>query len=261
MTPQTLDDVIARLEEIIQYSKTNNDRAGYFAALYQKVTYKVKEWVSKGEFANNQNLAQLDVAFANRYFEAYDLWKNGKPTSKSWAVAFENCKLPSRLVLQHLLLGMNAHINFDLGIATVQVSNGKPDDLKNDFDSINLILSSLTNKVTSELNVVSPLLSFLGFSGTKSNFMLVQFSMENARDGAWCFAEDLARLTPSEDAYSKFIAQRDEEIGALGDSLTKTTGLMTFGMWLIHLFEWKNVKRIVDMLSSYSKPYKWDMKI
>ncbi len=257
---KTLDEVITHLENIVKESKKNKSRAGYFAALYHKVTVRVKEDIEKGQFSNGNSLANLDITFANRYFDAYQKWKNGEPVSKSWKVAFENCEKPSRLVLQQLLLGMNAHINFDLGIATVEVANGDIDSYKNDFDAINIILSSLTYGIISKLNVISPLLSTLGFSGTSSNFMLIQFSMGNARDGSWCFAEKLSGLYKDQAAYSKAIEERDTEIAELGNSLTKTTGILTIGLWLIHLFELKNVNRVIKILSEYAKPYMKDMK-
>lgn len=257
---KTLDEVIAHLANIVKESKTDKSRAGYFAALYYKVTVKVKEGIDKGQFSNGGSLANLDVTFANRYFDAYHKWKNGEPMSRSWKVAFDNCDKSSRLVLQQLLLGMNADINLDLGIATVEVANGEIESYKNDFDAINIILSSLTYGIINKLNVISPLLSTLGFSGTSSNFMLIQFSMGNARDGSWCFAEDLSKLYKDQAAYAKLIDQRDVEIAELANSLTTTAGMMTFGLWVIHLFEMKNVRKIIETLSDYAKPYMKDMK-
>ena len=257
---KTLDEVIIHLDNIVKESKNHKNRAGYFAALYYKVTVKVKEGIDKGQFSNGSSLANLDITFANRYFDAYQRWKNGEPLSRSWKVAFDNCEKPSRLVLQQLLLGMNAHINFDLGIATVEVAKGDIDSYKNDYDAINIILSSLTYGIINKLNVISPLLSTLGFSGTSSNFMLIQFSMGNARDGSWCFAEKLSGLYGDQAAYSKLIEERDAEITVLGDSLTKTSGILSFGLWLIHLFELKNVNKIIEILSDYAKPYMKDVK-
>jgi hypothetical protein len=268
-TPQhthTLEEVIERLVRIIDQAKKEHDRAGYFAALYHKVTVKVKEGVDRGQFANGESLARLDIMFANRYFDALEQWQNkqkGKaylPMSKSWEVAFTNAEKSSRLVLHHLLLGMNAHINLDLGIATVEVADGNIDTLRNDFDAINIILSSLTYGVMNKLNMVSPLLSFLGFSGTKSNSMLIQFSMGNARDGSWCFAEDLAAKYTDLPAYQKLILDRDIEIAELGTSLTSSRGVLKFGIWLIQLFEWNNVRRIIVQLGDFKKPYKKEME-
>lgn len=253
---QTLEEVISRLEQIIMDSKEKGDRNGYFAALYHKVTVAVKEGIEKGQFTNGNNLARLDVTFANRYFAAYDEWQQNRTASSSWTVAFENAEKPSRLVLQHLLLGINAHINLDLGIAAVEVANGNINSLRDDYASINMILSALTYGVIHKLNVISPLLSFLGFSGTGSTSMLVQFSMGNARDGSWVFAENLALKVPGSEDYHNFIVSRDQEIAALGQSLTQSKGVFRIGIWLIHLFEKKNVRKVISILTDYKKLYR-----
>lgn len=254
-----IDEVLLLLEEIIHRSENNKDRIGYFAALYHKVTCKVKEGIENGQFGNGEGIEQLDVMFANRYLYALQQWKSGQPVSRSWEVAFKASQKRSNLILQHLLLGINAHINLDLGIATVETcKGGKLEDLQKDFDSINTILAALTYGVINTLDLVSPLLSFLGFRGTKSNSMLVQFSIGNARDGSWCFAEDLFKKSGNE--YIEFIKSRDFEIAELGENLIKQTGFLRFGVWLIHVFEWKNVRRVIDILHTYKKPYKKELK-
>lgn len=254
----TLDEVIARLEAIISHSIQHKDRCGYFAALYYKVTLKVKEGIAAGQFGDGVNIARLDVQFANRYFHAYDQWQQGKPVTKSWEVAFTAAKKRSCIILQHLLLGMNAHINLDLGIATCEIADGDIDNLRVDYNNINLILSSLTYGVISQLNLLSPFMSILGFRGTTSNSMLVQFSLANARDGSWCFAEALA-LRQGQD-YGEFILQRDKEIAGLGDSLVHNRGFLKIGVWLIHLFEKKDVRYVIDVLNDGRKPYMKELK-
>ncbi|NIG56543.1 DUF5995 family protein [Chitinophaga sp. Cy-1792] len=253
----TLDDVLAKLESIIARSIKEKDRSGYFAALYYKVTLKVKEGIAAGQFGDGANISRLDVQFANRYFQAYDQWQQGKPVTKSWEVALNATKQRSCLILQHLLLGMNAHINLDLGIATCEVAAGNLEAIRTDYNNINLILSSLTYGVISQLNILSPFMSVLGFRGTRSNSMLVQFSMGNARDGSWCFAEVLAQQQGT--AWNDCITQRDSEIAELGGSLIKNSGFLKIGIWLIHLFENKNVRYIIDVLNDFKKPYKKEL--
>lgn len=256
---KNIDEVLVLLEHIIKESEEQGSRLGFFAALYHKVTYEVKVGIENGQFANGPQLAQLDVLFANRYFHALEQWKAGKPVSRSWQVAFESSKMPSKLVLQHLLLGINAHINLDLGIATVEAAaGGDIDGLRSDFNAINTVLSSLTYSVFNKLNLISPLLSFLGFTGTRSNSMLVQFSIGNARDGSWCFAEDLSRLSQAD--AEKFVLARDQSIAELGATIVHNKGWMALLVWLIHLLEWKNVRRIIGVLHTYKKPYKWDIE-
>lgn len=230
-------------------------RLGYFATLYLKVTKSVKEGIANGQFQDGPRMEKLDVVFASRYLDAYNSWINHQPTTQSWAIAFEQADKSSILVLQHLLLGMNAHINLDLGIAAVEVCNAESQPismLQADFDAINNIIAALTNQVLYELGQVSPLLSILGLHASNYNSALIQFTIGNARDGAWCFAEDLIQKTGND--YTAFINQRDATIAQLGESLIHGTGFpMKFTLWLIHVFEWHNPSKIIRTLDQYQK--------
>ena len=254
MQAATIDDVLTRLEEIIDHSISANNRAGYFAALYHKVTRSVKEGIQKGQFDDGARMEKLDVLFANRYLLAYEQWKNSLPVTGSWQIAFETTKRSSPLLLQHLLLGMNAHINLDLGIAAVETA--AKDDLKNisnDFNSINIIIASLTYELLRDINRVSPLLSLIGLHATNYNSLIIQFSIANARDGAWRFAEELYNKKDSD--YDNCIKERDNNIAALGQSLVHANPILRFTLWIVHLFEWKKPSRIINVLTAYKKEY------
>lgn len=247
----TIDDVLTQLEDIIAGSIRTNDRMGYFAALYYKVTASVKDGIAKGQFQNGALMERLDVTFANRYLGALAAWKNSQPLSDSWRIAFETTKKSSALVLQQLLLGMSAHINLDLGIAAAEISAGQMDSVQADFNSINTVISALTYQVVNDIDRMSPLLSLLGLHYNNQTSILIQFSIDNARDGAWCFAEDLVKKQGAD--YENFIAQRDQTITRLAGGLINMTGFMRFTVWLIHLFEWKNPARIIRALHEDAK--------
>ncbi len=254
MPAQTIDQVIAELEDILNECVRSKSRLGYFAALYHKVTCRVKEGILKGEFEDGARMERLDVLFANRYIHAYRQWKSGGQPTGSWQVAFEASKRRGVLVLQHLLVGINAHINLDLGIAAVETAAGSDiDALQKDFNSINTILAALTYEVVSDINRVSPLLSLMGFHATNYNAILIQFTISNARDGAWCFADDLAKKTGA--VYDTCIAERDVTIRKLAEGLTCPSGLLKFTVWFIHLFEWRNPAKVIEVLRGYQKKY------
>jgi hypothetical protein len=252
MPENTIDDIIIALENVISKCIAEKSRLGYFASLYLKVTQSVKDGIAAGQFQDGARMEKLDVVFASRYLDAYKKWRNLEPTTLSWEIAFEQTEKSSILVLQHLLLGINAHINLDLGIAAVEVSAGQPlAMLSQDFDAINSIIAALTNQVLFELGQVSPLLSLLGLHASNANSALIQFSIGNARDGAWCFAENL--IAQKGQAYADCITARDKTIQQLGDSLVETTGFMKLTVWLIHLFEWRNPALIIKTLRDYQK--------
>ena len=255
MQINTIDDVLTALEALIDESIRTGSRLGYFAALYYKMTDRVRQGIGAGEFDDGKRIEMLDVRFASRYLDALGRWKankNDPAITASWKLVFEAAEKSSVLLLQHLLAGINSHINLDLGIATADVAGGPGMvSIHNDFNTINGIIGSLTYEVVTEISRISPLLSLLGLHATNETTVLVQFSIGNARDGAWAFAEELS-AQPAGSAAA-FIGSRDKTIAQLGTDLIRVKGLARFTCWLIHLFEWRNPARITKALREYQK--------
>ena len=239
MTPKsikTIDEVISALDQIVAESEQNNDTAGYFAALYRKVTIKVKEGIASGYFDDGPRMEQLDVVFALRYLDAYAATRRNEPVTESWQKTFDLSDNYWPIVLQHLLMGMNAHINLDLGIAAVEASDGKNlADLENDFNRINEILSSLVHEVQGDLSAVWPALKFILKWTGKVDDYLVDFSMKLARDGAWKFANQLAAVPDSDKDLA--IALRDQKVAAKTDVILKPGLIAKLVLRLIRITE------------------------
>jgi hypothetical protein len=193
MPLQTIDEVLAALDGIVQRAWDEKSRLGYFAALYRRVTRAVKSEMAAKQFSDCSRMETLDVVFASRYLDALSAFQtNGNP-SHCWKVAFHACPDDSLLILQHLLAGMNAHINLDLGVAAAQVSPGDQlPQLKSDFDEINAVLAAQVAAVENEMATVSPLLKDLSTVGLKSETTLINFNIDLARKAAWFVAQRLA---------------------------------------------------------------------
>jgi len=193
MAVNTIDDVVGALDSIIQRAWDEKSRMGYFAALYRRVTLAVRDGVSSGRFHNGPLMERLDVVFASRYLDALAAYQSGGTPSRSWKLAFVACSDDSRLILQHLLAGMNAHINLDLGIASAQVSPGDQlPQLKTDFDEINDVLAAQVAAVESEMAALSPLVKNLSTVGLSSETTVINFDIDLARKAAWFLAQRLA---------------------------------------------------------------------
>ena len=220
MVANTIDEVIDILGEIIETSKNDESTLGYYAALYQKVTISVKDKLLTNYFDDDERMEQLDVLFANRYLLAYSNHKQGQPITKSWDMAFQVSNKNSLIVLQHLLLGMNAHINLDLGIAASEISDSSSIDmLHSDFNKINELLASLVEEIQNDLSKIWPtLVKILKFANKVDDFF-INFSMSIARDGAWKFANELVAQKEISD-NNHLIALRDDKIAALSKSIT-----------------------------------------
>lgn len=199
MSVTNFTEVILRLEQIIAWAKTNESPLGYFAALYYKMTLAVRDAVIRGEFENGSRMEQVDVAFARRYFEAFDTWQAGGTPTASWHIAFEVAQDKQITVMQHLLLGMNAHINLDLCIAAASVRQRDAIfGLRKDFMHVNKIIESLTNQTQSQLAKIWLPFDWLDQLFRTEDEGWIEFSISAARGASWkaaqliAFAPDLA---------------------------------------------------------------------
>lgn len=243
----TIDDVIAQLTAIVEWSKQNNSRIGYFAALYRKVTIQVKKGIQENYFDDGPRMERLDVIFANRYIQACHQYLSGQTPTQSWVRAFDATQQWWPIVLQHLLLGMNAHINLDLGIAAVETVS--PEDLpklKGDFEKINQVLASLVGNVQSELAEIWPVLKLLNRYLGSVQTAIINFSMEKARDAAWSFAEQLAPLDESQ--RQQAIIEKDEMMALFSNVISHpgTTGTIIIG--IIRLGERGTTRQRIEIL-------------
>jgi hypothetical protein len=243
----TIDEVIIILEGIIQNAEKNNDTLGYFAVLYQKVTKEVKAGIAEGFFDDGPRMERLDVIFANRYLEAYFDYKNKEIFTESWDMTFKYSTKYWPIVLQHLLMGMNAHINLDLGIAAATVMKNKNiDDLESDFNKINEVLSSLINEVQQNLSEIWPPLKWLLKLSGKIDDHITDFNMKIARDGAWKFAKSI--VGKSEREVETLIVERDRKVAVKSRIITNPGFLVSTLFILVRIGERGSVSEKIEKL-------------
>ena len=241
----TIDGVIHSLDRIIAWSKQHKKQTGYFAALYRKVTVRVRDGIQHGEFENGERMEKLDVIFANRYLEAFEAYCHQQPTTCVWQLAFELGEKWSPIVLQHLMIGMNAHINLDLGIAAAQtVDHAELPSLKTDFDNINTLLASLVNEVQDELAHIWPPFKWIDRFAGKTDEALADWGMKQARDQAWQFALDYAAATDKQQSLDCM----DKKMYLLGLLLAKPSLRMRLILLGIRLAEHGGIPRKIEIL-------------
>jgi hypothetical protein len=240
-----IEEVLEKLDQIISECRSKQSRIGYFAILYRQVTRRVRDGILAGEFEDNPRMEVLDVLFAKRFIDAYEGWVQSQAITESWRLAFEASKSTKHLVLQHLLLGINAHINLDLGIAASETMKGKDlEAIKSDFDQINFILSELVDDVKTNISKVSPIFGWLIPLAKGRDEMLLNFSIQIARDGAWKYAGEY-HIDPNKNFQ---IQDRDKNIAALAKKLINPGKFLGFLIKIVGFAEWKSVSKTMDQL-------------
>lgn len=181
-----LDVTLAALCDV---ARRATDAAGYFPAMYARVTANVGERMARGEFDDDTRMERFVDAFAQRYLHSL-----ATPGPRCWAVAAEAAPEAKMLVVQHLLLGINAHVNFDLPQTVVALAGpGALEPLRADFDAVNRVLAETYDELLGDLDRVT---RWTGRAAAHGGGRLFRFSLTAARDQAWRTAERLWAEAP-----------------------------------------------------------------
>ncbi|MDP2316612.1 MAG: DUF5995 family protein [Pseudomonadota bacterium] len=249
MRPTTIDGVLTELDRRIAHARSTSSSLGYFPALYRRVTARIQQGVRDGEFEDDERMERMDVVFANRYLDACAAHDAGARSTAAWQLSFEAGRMWPPLVLQHLLLGMNAHINLDLGVAAAETAPGQAlPSFQKDFNHINTILASLLDSVKADLEAIWPLLGRFDHAIGSTEDVIANFSMRKARGAAWAFAEELAATPIAQ--HPAAIARRDAEVTAFGHFLLRPGFFIQAPMLLVRVFERGTVPSKIDHLAS-----------
>ena len=148
-----------------------------------------------------------------------------------------------------LLLGMNAHINLDLGIAaaTVAPTPAELQALWPDFKTINEVLSRLVKVVEDELGQISPRLAHIEDFAPGLEDRIFDFGIDVARDFAWSLAKELSITPPS--GWGAVIAKRDALVAEMAAGLYPLHGLAGEVQRWIHGAESADVRFNIQVIA------------
>jgi Family of unknown function (DUF5995) len=231
-----IDALIERMKDLLEPLEAAGDPKRIFHATYLRTTIAVAAEIRRpGGFADPEWTERWDIAFADLYLDALEQAQAGLQPSRPWVIAFG---APPRLpVLNRLLLGMNAHINYDLPQALLAVITDEEFDdaeliarREEDHKAIDDILASRVSAEGDELaGVAGPgtlrdrVLRPLNQSGTKR-------FLREARRKVWANANTLSQARRAGDAaYAARLAELEEL------SAAKVTQLQAPGQVLLKL--------------------------
>jgi hypothetical protein len=214
---EEIDALVARMEALLVPLEARGDPRRYFHGTYLRTTRAVGAELADGGFVDPPWVERWDVAFAQLYLDALEADQRGDPPSGPWQVAFSaadqrGASLPP---LRHVLLGMNAHINYDLPQALLAVIDDRefqdPELLTRreaDHRHIDTVLAARVGAEDTELDQVSGRRSLVDRLLIPANRLGTRRFLKESRAKVWANARALAlarRQGP--DAYSALLAE------------------------------------------------------
>jgi Family of unknown function (DUF5995) len=155
--PENIDDALDCMEMGLRFFHETHDRRAIFLRLYYLMTLEVykaihgcKPYEGSRTFLDPGWVHRLSGHFSSLYFESLTAPKS----DRAWWAAHHIAEQPRSTVVQNAILGINAHINFDLPRAIA--TNLNPAELpdykvmqkrKFDHDQVNDLLVRTINPV------------------------------------------------------------------------------------------------------------------
>ena len=218
----TIPQVAVLLEGVEAHCLLRRDRRGVFATAYLGITRAVEGEIQAGAFHDAAWATRYLVAFGNLYRRALLAWESGDHAAvpKAWRIAFQCAGEGWGLVIQHLLLGINAHINHDLAVALAQVGIDPDRPLRYaDHTHINAVLEGATEQLKAGVSAkYAPILERVDWIAGRLDDDLTRFSIPKARDHAWSCAVALAAAR-GETERSILLRALDEQAGVLAGAI------------------------------------------
>ncbi len=158
-----IDNLIVDMEQREGSLVQRGDARRYFHSTYLRTTHAVGKAIRDGYFSDGPWVERWDVVFAGMYLDAFEMFESSGRAPGPWQIAFERAATASVPPLRHTLLGMNAHINFDLPQALLAViSEDEFDDPAllarrgGDHERIDAVLASRVRPEDQELKKIEP---------------------------------------------------------------------------------------------------------
>lgn len=156
LAPTNVDEALASLDTVAERLQADGDALAAFPDIYGIITRKVAEQIVRpdGMFLESGWISRLAGRFCERYLETLRWSMERRPQDcEAWGATYACSSMRRTLPVQHVMLGLSAHINFDLALGIYETIRefGHADDAeqmaryKHDHDAVNnLLLASVS---------------------------------------------------------------------------------------------------------------------
>jgi len=220
------------IEKLRAAAREADDASGFFAAMYARVTDRVQAAITDGRFDDGERMARFTRTFADWYLGPRD---GSRARPACWKAADDVSSDRRLLIVQHLLLGINAHVNHDLPQVVVELAAGESSlgVIQPDFEAMNDILAETQPDVLRDLGRVS---GWTQLAVSRGGGRVFNFSLNRARAQAWQSAHRLHRLDAN--ARNSEVADLDGLVTVLAHLITRPSApvpwLLAIPRWLEH---------------------------
>jgi Family of unknown function (DUF5995) len=210
---EPVEALVARMTSALEDLSAEGDPGRFFLGTYLRITLAIGSAIDAGRFEDGGWVADWDVDFAELYLDALIAYRRDPATApEPWRLAFgADPGLPPEA---HVLLGVNAHINYDQPQSIVRVI--PPADMADadvvarrhrDHEAIDGVLATQVALEDRALQEAGGRRTLLDRVAAPANRLAVRIFLAESRRKVWANTLELhtARLA-GPDAYADRVA-------------------------------------------------------
>jgi hypothetical protein len=211
--------VIDHMQERIDRWEQSNDRRSVFLRCYALMTRNMLDAVDAGEFIDSAWVSRLLEHFAGYYFDALDAYEAGADRAPEvWRCTHDAARRSNTPTISLLLLGVNAHINYDLVLAVADLLEPEWPSLSHerrraryeDYCRVNDIIGRTIDRVQDDiLEKREPIMAVIDVLFGPADEWLVSRGITHWRETVWGHA--VQRVETPEAARREVLRQEVED--------------------------------------------------
>jgi hypothetical protein len=201
MDAQTNDPVLQQMQALISHWQAEQDQRAVFLTCYRMMTANMLAALETDEFQDRLWVELLLNRFAGYYFRALEAYDTQAETAPPvWQLAHRSALEARSSALQKLLLGVNAHINYDLVLTVEELLAPEWDTLVDaqraaryqDYTRVNQIIAATIDAVQDQiLEPDAPILDLFDRLLGRVDERLISALITSWREHVWRSALEL----------------------------------------------------------------------
>jgi hypothetical protein len=206
------------MQSLLEQWTKEDDHKAVFLSCYQMMTHNMLAAIEQHEFIDPAWVDHLLQRFADYYFVALEAYEQDPAAAPlAWQLAFNSARDPKALALQNLLLGVNAHINYDLVLALVDLLESEWDSLSDDqrakrfadHQHVNEVIAQTVDAVQDQILEPSmPVMELIDRLLGKYDEIIISRLLSQWREAVW---EDAVHLLEAHQQDERFALIRHVE--------------------------------------------------
>lgn len=201
-------DVLERMDRYLAQWREADDARHVFLSCYRMMTARMLLAIDERAFQDPEWVRELLEHFANYYFDAVECYECGRDVPEVWRQVHHLTCQDRLHRIQSLLLGVNAHINYDLVLTLYdmlqpewsELSPVRREERYLDHCKVNEIIASTIDAVQDEiLSPADPLMKWIDIGMGRIDEYLISRLISDWRQDVWAEAQQMLLTSGAEE--------------------------------------------------------------